>query len=807
MKVTIDWLKDFTPIALDAKTISDGMTMSGSKVENYFTLGDDIHLVVTGRITSVAKHPDADKLVVCMVDVGDRVLQIVTGADNVRPGAVVPVALDGSVLSGHVQIKKGMLRGLASDGMLCSMEELGLTSADYPDASEDGIMLLPDHTPAGLRIQDVLGINDTVLDFEITSNRVDCLSVEGLAREAALTFDLPFEAAQPSVKALHPVQSSDQASIVIEAPDLCFRYCGRVIRNVCVGPSPDWLRRRLRAVGMRPINNIVDITNYVMLELGQPMHAFDLTQLDGQQVRVRRAHPGENMRTLDRIDRCLDTGMLVIADKNKAVALAGVMGAENSEIESATRTILLESATFNPVAVRQAALKTGLRTEASSRFEKGLDIHNAIRAMNRACQLIEQLAAGDVCQGTIDVWPVHPDPVQVTFSPSAINCFLGTDISHEWMIACLEKLGLCVEKTGSSYQAVIPSYRPDLSSEADISEEIARFYGYNQIKPSLLSGKQTTLGGRNHQQKILEKVKDILIGQGFFEACTYSFESPSQLDRLLVPAGHPWRRSIRIMNPLGEDFSCMRTSMLPSLFEVAATNWSHSVDQVRIFELGSVYLADALPLADLPYEERHLTAFIYDTSERQKTGSAYYQMKGVVEELLLHLGIVSPIYQILKNCPWLHPGQSANILLDDQVIGQIGMIHPDVADHFAVPRVTAVLDVLAEPILQAATEKRSFKPLPRYPAVSRDLALLVSVQVTNEELAAVIRQAGGPNLERIDLFDVYQGQQVPAGMKSVAYSLVFRSPERTLKEDDIQPLIQKILASLHTSHQAIRRET
>ncbi len=806
MKVSIEWLKDFTPVNLENKTICDGLTLSGSKVENCITLGDDIQNVVTGRIEKIQKHPDADKLVICQIDIGGQTLQIVTGAPNVHVGDLVPVAKDGAKLPGGVAIRTGLLRGQRSEGMLCSVSELGYTTADFPEAAADGIFLLPANTPVGQDIRNALKINDTIIDFEITSNRVDCFAVEGLARETAITFDLPFAAKEPEVKKPVADKSADLASISIEAPDLCYRYCGRVVKNIHVGSSPDWLRRRLRCAGMRPINNVVDITNYVMLELGQPMHAFDLAQLSGQQIRVRKASIGETMRTLDGADRLLDPSMLVIADANRAIALAGVMGAENSEITAQTRTILLESATFDSLAVRLAAKKVGLRTEASARFEKGLDVNNASRALDRACELIEQLGIGDVCTGVIDIWPVHPDPVRLTFEPAAINRLLGTNIDADWMISCLEKLGLVVEHAGKTYQAVIPSYRPDLCGEADLAEEIARFYGYNRIEPSLLSGKQTTLGGRSQTQKTIEKIKNMFVSQGFFEACTYSFESYKQLDKLLLPADHPLRKNVQIQNPLGEDYSCMRTSMLPSLLEVAATNFNRSVDSARVFEIAYVYQPQSLPLTQLPDEIKHLTAFLYDETNDQKNGESFYLLKGVAEEMFLHLGLSDISFCAEPDCPWLHPGRSAGIFLNDRRIGQIGVVHPDVAANFGASLQTVVLDLILEPILQLASEQRQYRPLPRFPAVTRDLALLVSVEVPVGKLANVIRSAAGECLEQIRLFDIYQGQQVPAGKKSVAYNLIFRSADRTLNDEDIQPAMQQILKQLDEKCQAVRRE-
>ncbi|MDW7658826.1 MAG: phenylalanine--tRNA ligase subunit beta [Bacillota bacterium] len=795
MKTTMEWLREFVPINLDTKIIADEMTMTGSKVENTTTVGGLVTDITSGCITAIDRHPDADRLVICQVDIGARKLQIVTGATNISVQDKVPVAVDGAVLADGSVIRSGEIRGKLSDGMLCSVSELGFTVQDFPDATADGIYILPADTPVGQDIRTVLNLNDVVIDFEITSNRVDCFAVEGLAREAAVTFNLPFTPVRPVVLADHPQPASEQAAISIDAPDLCYRYCGRVVRDIRIGPSPAWLRRRLRGAGMRPINNLVDVTNYVMLELGQPMHAFDLEQLAGRSIHVRRARNGEIMRTLDSVDRRLDDTMLVIADDERAVALAGVMGAENSEVTTATRTVLLESATFNPIAVRQAARKVGLRTEASARFEKGLDVYNAERAVDRACELIEKIGAGRVCPGLIDAWPVRHAAVTVPFSTVGINAILGTELDESWLTGCLEKLSIPVRKTVTGLVADIPSWRPDLLCEVDLAEEAARIYGYNNIKPSLLSGKQTTLGGRTPAQKIREKIKDFMLAAGFFEACTYSFESPRQLDRLQAPADHLLRRQVRITNPLGEDYSCMRTSMLPSLLTVASTNWNRSVEMARVFETAFVYQPETLPVMDLPREVRHLTAFIYDTTAEADAGQLFFVLKGILDELLLHLGI-RDVHYAPDTAPWLHPGRCAALLVNGQKIGQVGEVHPDVAQAFIVPPRTVLLDVELDLLVEAASEERQFQALPRYPAVTRDLALIVDRSVSAGQLSDIIREAGGSLLEQVNLFDVYQGRQVADGCKSMAYSLVFRAEDRTLSDEMIAPVMQEILAQL-----------
>ena len=805
MKVSIEWLNEFTPLQQPVKTIADEMTMSGSKVEAVEVLFAEIEKVVTGRLTAVDRHPGADKLQICQVDTGREQLQIVTGATNVFPGAIVPVALDGSTLAKGLKIKTGKLRGELSQGMLCSIEELGLSGNDFPAGAVHGIFILPDDTPIGVDIRDALNIRDTVIEFEITSNRVDCFSVEGLGREAAVTFGQPFKGVLPVVKAQSNKQSADLASVEITAPDLCYRYIGRVVENVQVGPSPDWMRRRLRCAGVRPINNIVDITNYVMLELGQPMHAFDLENVAGRSIIVRRSAPGEVIRTLDSVERTLDDQMLVIADRDRAVALAGVMGAENSEITAGTTTILLESAVFNPQAVRRAAKQVGLRTDASSRFEKGLDVYNASRAIDRACELIEQLGCGEVCQGKIDAWPYTPEALTLLCRPAMVNNYLGTAYSTARMKDILTQLGCIVTEVAGDLSVQIPSYRPDLESEADLAEEVARIDGYNKIHPTLLSGKQTTLGGRNADQRAIEKIKDLMIGHGFFEACTYSFESPRELDKLMLPADHPLRQTVSIQNPLGEDYSVMRTSMVPSLLEVASTNWNRSVEVARLFELAYTYQPKQLPMTELPQETLHLAALLFDVTKTGQGSRSFLAAKGVVEELFLHLGISDVRFTRAETVPWLHPGQSAAVYLGEQLAGSLGVVHPDVADNFAAPHGTVLLDLVMPVVLAARSDKRVYQALPKFPAVTRDLALLVSEEALVAELQDAITQNGGKLLESVSLFDVYSGKQVPEGQKSIAFNLVFRSAEKTLSDEEIAPAMKRILRQLEEKFQATLR--
>ena len=808
MKLSMEWLSDFTPLDMDVKALADCMTMTGSKVESIEELGAEITNVVSARILSVERHPDADKLVVCQVDTGHGLRTIVTGAANVFAGAIVPVALDGATLPGGVSISSGDLRGVRSEGMMVSVQEFGFAPADFPgfDVPEHGIFILPSDTAVGVDARTVLGLRDTQIDFEITSNRVDCFCVEGLAREAAASFDLPFQAREPRVQAVSPVEAAGYAQVRVEAPDLCARYAARIATDITVAPSPLWMQRRLRAAGMRPINNLVDITNYVMLELGQPMHAFDLRDLSGSQIIVRRARAGEPMKTLDGAERTLTDDMLVIADANRPVAIAGIMGAENSEIKPETRTILLESATFQPTSVRRTAQRLGLRTEASSRFEKGLDPCQVVRALYRACELIELLGCGRICPGVIDVFPVPPEPVAIPFEPDRINSLLGTAIAASEMEAILMRLDIRLERHAGVIEALIPSFRPDLECMADLAEEVARFHGYNTITPTLLSGKETTLGALTPDQSMRRVMQDTLEAYGFYEAMTYSFESPRQLDRLQLPAEHPLRSQVIIRNPLGEDFACMRTSMMPSLLESAAINYSRSNRLVQLYECAFTYHPKRLPLTELPEETEHLAAVAFDLDNDQKDARLFFEMKAAALAVCQRIGIAEPEFQRLTNDPTLHPGRSAMIIANGVIVGRLGALHPAVAEAYAVPESTVFLDLLVRPLLDQASLARTYRQLPRFPAVTRDLAFLVDAAVPVGDLLAELRRLGGDCLESVAIFDIYQGPQVQSGKKSVAFSLVFRKPDGTLKDDDIAPIIRDIVASARASFDAQLRE-
>ena len=785
MKLPLKWLKDYTDINVTPKEYADALTMSGSKVEEIITLGDDISKVVVGRITSIEKHPDSDHLQICQVDVGNEAIQIVTGAQNVKVNDLVPVALDGSLLPGGKEIKKGKLRGVESCGMMCSIGELNVSKEEFPNAIEDGIFILEGDPEPGTDIKKILGLDETVIDFEITSNRPDCFSIIGLARESAATFDKEFNIPEIKVQELgDSVQG--KASVEIKAPELCSRYAARIVTDVKIEPSPDWMKERLKASGVRPINNIVDITNYVMLEMGQPMHAFDLEYLKGHQIIVRKAEDGEKMKTLDDQDRVLDSSMLVIADADRAVAVAGVMGGANSEIMPETKAILFESATFDGISVRLTAKKLGMRTEASSRFEKGLDPENALNAVNRAAQLVEQLGAGKVCKGVIDCYPVKKEKKRIPFDAERINAFLGTDISREKMESVFARLEIGVNSDGT---VSAPTFRPDLECDADIAEEVARFYGYNNIKATLLEGKATTIGGRTWSQKIDQIIRQTMLSCGLSEIYTYSFTSPKVFDMINLPEDSELRKTVTITNPLGEDFSIMRTTTIPDMLEVLANNYNKRVDEARLFEVSKVYMPKSLPLTELPYEKPVLTLGMYGNLD-------FYDMTGVVEELMSALGIRNYELEPLRDDPTFHPGRTARLIISGRECGIIGEIHPEVVQKFGAAQRNYIAVIDIEPLKGNASLMAEYKPLPKFPAVSRDIAMLVDDSVMVKEIEQIISRRAGNILEQIKLFDVYKGKQVPDGKKSVAYSITFRAADRTLTDEEVAKAMSNITTTL-----------
>ena len=781
MNLSMRWLSDFVDIDAKPHDFCEAITMSGSKVEGYTVEGSEISNVIVGKILSIEKHPDADKLVVCQVDVGSgEPIQIVTGATNLKVGDVVPVAMDNSTLPGGKKIRKGKLRGVVSNGMLCSLGELGLTVHDFPNAIEDGIMVIDEDVKLGQDIREALGLNDTCVEFEITSNRPDCFSIIGLAREAAATYNLPLKLHTPVVKGTDG-DVNDLLQVEVKNPELCMRYIARMVKNVKIEPSPRWMRERLRACGVRPINNIVDITNYVMLEYGQPMHAFDYKYVNGHKITVRTAKNGEKITTLDDVERNLDESMLVIADEKGPVAVAGVMGGEFSSIMDDTDTIVFESACFNGPSVRLTSKKLGLRTESSGRYEKGLDPNNTKPAVDRACELIEMLGAGEVIGGYVDVDNSDKAQRRIKLDVDWTNRFLGIDIPREQMVDYLERVGCVMEDD----DIIVPSFRPDLEHKADISEEIARFYGYDKIPVTAIRG--TAQGHLTEQQKFERTVSNTLLSQGLYEIMTYSFISPKYYDKIRLPEDSPLRKCVTIQNPLGEDTSVMRTTTLPSMLEILAKNYNNRNESAALFELSPEYIPTENPLPD---ENVQVTLGMY--------GEQYdfYSLKGVVEALLDVLGIADYDVSAVSDNPTFHPGRCACISKDGRDIGTIGEIHPLVLQNYGINTKVYAAKLDASALFDLRCVSKEYKPLPKYPATARDIAVLCDDALPVLDMKKAIQKAAGPILERVSLFDVYKGQQVPDGKKSVAWSLSFRAPDRTLTDEETDGAMKKVLKAL-----------
>lgn len=788
MDVPMSWLKEYAPVTADLKDFMEDMTMSGSKVEGCTTMAGEIKNVVTGHIKKIEKHPHADKLVICTIEVGGgKELTIVTGAPNVKEGDYVPVALDGAVLADGTEIYTSDFRGVMSEGMLCSVEELGFDRHDFPEAPELGIYLFPEPVELGADVVDVMDLKDDVVEYEITSNRPDCFSILGIAREAAATYKIPFLYPEITVKEEAEGRAEELVRVDIENPALCPRYIARVVKNVKIGPSPRWMRKRLRAAGVRPINNIVDITNYVMLEMGQPMHAFSIETIQDRHIIVRNAKEGETITTLDGNVRQLDPSMLVIADPEKAVAIAGVMGGENSMIVEGSEAVLFESACFDGPNVRITAKKVGLRTDASSKFEKGLDPNLALEAVNRAAQLVEMLGAGDVVPGMVDNYPNRREPWELSYSPEWINKFLGTDISEQEMLEIFERIELKADP--EKHTVVVPTFRPDLEAQADLAEEIARFHGYDKIAETLAAG-TPTVGKKTYEQNIAALVKDTMVADGLCEAMTYSFESPKVFDKILLPTDSPLRKTVTIANPLGEDFSVMRTVSFNGILNSLSTNYNRRNESAALFEAARVYIPKALPLTELPHEIPTLTIGMYGNMD-------FFDLKGIIEHLMDVLGIGEQAeYETEKTLTWMHPGRTASVAIGGEAAGYLGELHPQVAKNYNIgTRVyLAVLDM--EKLTAHANRKAVYQALPKFPSITRDIAMLVREDITVKQIADEIKKNGGEYLEEVKLFDVYQGEQIEAGYKSVAYSISFRSGERTLADGDIAEAMQAIISGL-----------
>lgn len=784
------WANDYVDLTdIDNKTFCDEMTLSGSKVEGYEVEGSDIENVVVGQVLSMEKHPDSDHLWVCQVSVGDdQPLQIVTGAQNLKPMDIVPVALVGATVINRKdhkleKIKKGKLRGVASAGMLCSFDELGLTQNDFPYACADGIFVLGDDCDKtlGMDIHKAIGYDDTCVEFEITSNRCDCLSVTGLAREAAATFNRPFTLPEPEVKPGHG-NVNDLLQVHIEDGEKCYRYTGAVVENVRVKESPRWLRERLRACGVRPISNIVDITNYVMLEYGQPMHAFDLRYLVGNTVNVRNAKAGETITTLDGETRELTENMLVIADTEKPVAVAGVMGGEYSGIMDDTTTIVFESACFNGTCVRRTAKALGMRTEASARYEKELDPNQTMRALKRALQLVQLLDAGDVVDGVVDCCKKVKEQVTVDWDYQWINRFIGFDLSEQQMIDILKKIDFDV-RDGKVYA---PTFRNDIEHLADLAEEVARFYGFHNIPNHMLQGAAN--GKLTHRQSFERKLGNTLLACGCTEVSTFSFISPKAYDKICLPADSTLRNSIVILNPLGEDTSIMRTTILPSMLDVLSFNYNHKTEAACMYEMGTVYTPTTPD--KLPIESQKVTIGMYGG------GADFFALKGIVEKLLDCLHVDHYDVEPVKDNPTFHPGRTAAFTMDGKVLATLGEVHPTVAENYAIGTRVYLAELDVNTAYENESGTRTHKPLPKYPASNRDLAFVCDKEIPVLKLQRAIGEAVGKTLESVKLFDVYQGEQIEKGKKSVAFNIRMRAHDRTLTDDEADAAMKRVVKAL-----------
>lgn len=797
MNTSLKWIKALVPgLDCTAQEYTDAMTLSGSKVESYEQLDADLDKIVIGQVKKIERHPDADKLVICQVDIGEPELtQIVTGAANVFEGAKVPVVLDGGrVAGGHdgtktpggIKIKKGKLRGIESNGMMCSIEELGSSREMFPDAPVNGLYIFDEDAPVGENAVSYLGLDDSVIEYEITSNRVDCFSVLGIAREAAATFDKKF--VPPVVTETGNDENvNDIVKVTVKDADLCSRYTARVVKNVKFAPSPKWMQERLRSHGIRPINNLVDITNYVMEEYGQPMHAYDLDTIAGNEIVVRRAAKDEKFVTLDGQERQMDDSVLMICDAEKAIGIAGIMGGENSMITENVHTMLFEAACFDGTNIRKSSKKIGLRTDASAKFEKGLDPNLAMEAMNRACQLVEELGAGEVVGGAVDIYPVKREGIRIPFEPDKYNKLLGTDIDKETMIGYFKKIDLGYDE--ATNEILVPSWRQDLLCDADMAEEVARFYGYDNIGVTLPSG-ESTAGGKSFKLRMEEKAREVAEFCGFSQAMTYSFESPKVFDKLLIPADSDLRKTVVISNPLGEDYSIMRTLPLNGMLASLSTNFGRRNKDVRLYEMGNIYLPKQVPLTELPEERMQLTFGMYGDGD-------FFTMKGVVEELLSQLGLRNKAeYDPTADLPFLHPGRKASVVYDGTVIGYLGEVHPTVAANYAMKERVYIAVVDMPEIVSRASFDYKYEGITNFPVSSRDLSMVVPKNILVGDIEKVFDEKGGAYLESYEFFDVYEGEQIEKGFKSVAYSLKFRGKDKNLEENDITSAMNKILKGL-----------
>ncbi len=800
MNTPLSWIKVYvSDLNVEAQEFVDAMTLSGSHVESYEKKDKNLEKIVVGKILKIEKHPDADKLVVCQVDIGEEEpIQIVTGAPNVKEGDLVPTVLDGGkVAGGHdggelppdgIKIKKGKLRGVVSNGMMCAIEEMGSSRDLYPEAPENGVYVFPEDSPVkpGDNAVKALGLDDVVVEYEITSNRVDCFSMIGMAREAAVTFDKPF--CPPEIKKTgNDEDVNDYISVEVQAPDLCPRYCARVVKNLKIGPSPKWMRERLASQGIRSINNLVDITNYVMEEYGQPMHAYDLSTIAGNKIVVRRANDGDTFVTLDGQERKLDKDVLMICDGEKEIGIAGIMGGENSMVTDEIQTLLFEAAAFDGTNIRLSSRRIGLSTDASFKFTKGLDPNLAEEAINRACELIEEMGAGEVVGGMVDVYPNPVLPKTLPFEPEKINKLLGTDISEEFMLYYFDKLGLKYDEGTRTF--TVPTFRQDLNCMADLAEEVARFYGYDKIPMSLPKG-EATVGKKPYNQRIEDLARNVLEANGFSGGMCYSFESPKVFDKLLLPEDSPYRQTVTIANPLGEDFSIMRTISLNGMLTSLATNYNRKNKFARLYEFGNVYLPKSLPLTELPEERMKLTIGMYGDGD-------FFTLKGVIEELCEKAGIKEQCtYKPTTDHPFLHPGRQADISKGKIDLGFIGQLHPEVCDNYDLKGEVYVAVIDMQNLVQLSSFDVKYEGIAKFPGMTRDLSMVMDKTIFVGQVEEIIRKCGGKLLESYKLFDVYEGEQIEAGKKSVAYTMTFRAKDRTLEAGEVDRIIEKLINKL-----------
>lgn len=790
MKTSVEWLKDYSKIDVTPVELGNILTMTGSKVETIDMLGNDIKNVVVGKILEIKKHPDADKLVITNVDVKTEKLQIVTGANNIKVGDIVPIAKDGSELPNGVKIKKGKLRGIDSCGMMCSVGELGLNIEDYPGQIEHGIMILNKdlEKELGKDIVEVLNLKEDIIDFEITPNRPDCLSIEGLGRETAVSLGEKFKNPHKNLDNLN-IENKDEIEglkVDITAPDLCYRYIARVVKNIKIGESPDWMKRRLKACGVRSINNIVDITNYVMLEMGQPMHAFDINSIEGKHITVRRAKNGEKITTLDKQERILDENNLVIADEKKAVAIAGVMGGLNSEIEEDTKTVVFESAVFNGGSIRKTAKKVGLRTESSSRFEKGLSAENALRAINRAVELVEILGIGTVVDGKIDIYPTKQKINKIKFDTEKINNLLGTKISKEEMVKILENLEIKVEND----VAIAPYFRMDLEFVADLAEEVARFYGYDKLETTLIKA-DTTLGIRNKEQKIKKNIKEVLVNNGFSEIYTYGFVSKNDLEKSNIDEEIK-KYAITIINPLSEEYKLMRPSTIPSMLQTLATNYNKKNEATKLFDISRNYknINQEIEKGEVPLQEEILTIGMYSDDIN------FYVLKGIIENILEFINVNRyDIEKETKNRSY-HPGRCANLKVGIDTIATFGEIHPEVLENYGIGKRAYMAEINITKLVKYSRVNKKYVEVPKFPAVERDIAVIVDENIEVGQIEKIITKKAKKLLESIKLFDIYRDEKLGENKKSVAYSLIFRDKNKTLSDEEINTIMNNIIKEL-----------